>query len=122
LVCGLRNPELYRSISAFAPIVNPSACPWGQKALGNYLGDRGWADYDATTLVAERQVNFPILIDQGSADQFLADQLLPEKFVAACEKSGQKLNFRMQEGYDHSYYFISTFFADHLLYHAELLF
>jgi S-formylglutathione hydrolase len=119
LVCGLRGN--YRSISAFAPIANPSACAWGQKALGQYLGNQGWAQYDATMLVAERQVDFPILIDQGATDQFLADQLMPEKFVAACDRAGQALDFRMQEGYDHSYYFIASFIGDHLRYHAELL-
>jgi S-formylglutathione hydrolase len=119
LVCGLRGN--YRSISAFAPIANPSAGPWGQKALGAYLGNQGWAQYDATMLVAERQVDFPILIDQGATDQFLANQLMPEKFVAACDRAGQSLNFRMQEGYDHSYYFIASFIGDHLRYHAELL-
>ncbi len=119
LVCGLRGN--YRSISAFAPIANPSASPWGQKAFGQYLGNQGWAQYDATMLVAERQVDFPILIDQGATDQFLVNQLMPEKFVAACDRAGQSLNFRMQEGYDHSYYFIASFIGDHLRYHAELL-
>lgn len=119
LVCGLRGN--YRSISAFAPIANPSACAWGQKAFEQYLGNQSWAQYDATMLVAERQVDFPILIDQGAIDQFLTNQLLPEKFVAACDRAGQALNFRMQEGYDHSYYFIASLIGDHLRYHAELL-
>jgi S-formylglutathione hydrolase len=123
LVCGLRNPGMYRSISAFAPIVNPIASPWGQKAFSNYLGnDQALCqNYDATELVKQYQVPFPILIDQGSADQFLVDQLMPEKFSQACTASKQALNLRMQEGYDHSYYFISTFIADHLKYHAERL-
>jgi S-formylglutathione hydrolase len=116
LVCGLKNPGMYRSISAFSPIVNPIASPWGQKAFQNYLGD----DH-ATELVQRQQVSFPILIDQGLADQFLLNQLMPEHFSQACVASNQSLQLRMQEGYDHSYYFISTFIADHLRYHAELL-
>jgi S-formylglutathione hydrolase len=131
LVCGLRNPGMYRSISAFAPIVNPIAVPWGQKAFKNYLGDDQtiWQGYDATELVKQYQAPFSILIDQGSADQFLLNQLMPgsgasleeNRFIQACSDSNQSLNLRMQEGYDHSYYFISTFIADHLQYHAELL-
>jgi S-formylglutathione hydrolase len=123
LVCGLKNPGMYRSISAFAPIVNPMASLWGQKAFSNYLGeDRElWRDYDATELVKQHQVPFPILIDQGSIDEFLVDQLLSNRFAQACAESSQTLNLRMQEGYDHSYYFIATFMADHLRYHAELL-
>jgi S-formylglutathione hydrolase len=123
LVCGLRNPERYRSISAFAPIVAPMSCAWGQKALQSYLGGdlSTWAAYDASELVKNQQLPFPILIDQGSADSFLVDQLQPEIFVTACQAAGQPLDFRMQEGYDHSYYFISTFMADHLKYHAENL-
>jgi S-formylglutathione hydrolase len=120
LVCGLRGD--YRSISAFAPIANPTQSPWGQKALGAYLGDRHWSHYDATILVANHTVPYSILIDQGSTDQFLAGQLMPERFVAACATVGQQVNFRMQVGYDHSYYFISTFIGDHLRYHADLLF
>jgi S-formylglutathione hydrolase len=123
LVCGLRNPERYRSISAFAPIVAPMSCAWGQKALKSYLGEEQltWKAYDASELVKNQQLPFPILIDQGSADGFLADQLQPEIFVVACEEAGQELDFRMQAGYDHSYYFISTFMADHLKYHAARL-
>jgi S-formylglutathione hydrolase len=123
LVCGLRNPGMYRSISAFSPIVNPIMSPWGQKAFKNYLGDDQelWQGYDATELVKHQQVPFSILIDQGSVDKFLVEQLMPEKFTQACADSNQALNLRMQEGYDHSYYFISTFIADHLRYHAELL-
>jgi S-formylglutathione hydrolase len=123
LICGLKNPGKYRSISAFAPIVNPSACPWGQKVFSNYLGDDRslWQAYDATELVKQYQVPFPILIDQGTADKFLVNQLMPDRFVQACADSNQALNLRMQEGYDHSYYFIATFIADHLQYHAELL-
>ncbi len=123
LICGLKNPGKYRSISAFSPIANPMASPWGQKAFQNYLGDDQalWQSYDATELVKQQQVPFPILIDQGSADQFLVDQLMPDRFATACRSANQALNLRIQQGYDHSYYFISTFIADHLRYHAELL-
>jgi S-formylglutathione hydrolase len=123
LVCALRNPERYKSVSAFAPIAAPTQCPWGKKAFTNYLGGdvSSWREYDATELVARRPFPGPILIDQGTGDQFLVEQLLPEKFKAAAEKSGQRLNLRMQPGYDHGYYFMQTFMADHLRHHAEQL-
>ena len=123
LTLGLRNPALYRSISAFAPIGAPMQCPWGKKAFSKYLGSdtRTWAQYDATELVAKKPHPAPILIDQGDADQFLAEQLLPQKFADAAAKSGQALTLRMQPGYDHSYYFIQTFMADHLRHHAAVL-
>jgi S-formylglutathione hydrolase len=123
LVCALRNPQLYKSISAFAPIAAPSRCPWGRKAFTNYLGadQQNWREYDASELVSRSPIEPEILIDQGTADKFLADQLLPEVFAAAARKSGQKLNLRMQEGYDHGYYFIQTFVADHLRHHAARL-
>jgi S-formylglutathione hydrolase len=123
LVCALRNPDTYRSVSAFAPIAAPSLSPWGRKALGNYLGSNtdSWGDYDATVLVARRPFPGRILIDQGAGDQFLAEQLLPEKFSAAAARSGQALDLRMQPGYDHGYYFIQTFMADHLRHHARQL-
>ena len=123
LVCALRNPGLYRSVSAFAPIAAPMQCPWGQKAFGNYLGsDReSWRAYDATELVAQKSFPGTILIDQGTEDKWLAEQLLPEKFVKAARLSGQALNLRMQPGYDHGYYFIQTFIADHLRHHAAQL-
>jgi len=123
LTCALRNPVQYRSVSAFAPIAAPMQCPWGKKAFANYLGPdiETWREHDATELVARRPYPGPILIDQGTADQFLAEQLLPEKFAAAAAKSGQSLNLRMQPGYDHSYYFIQTFMADHLRHHAKQL-
>lgn len=123
LTLALRNPSLYKSVSAFSPIAAPSQSPWGQKAFGNYLGadKQAWRDYDATELVARKAYPGPILIDQGSADQYLAAELLPEKFAAAAAESGQKLNLRMQPGYDHGYYFIQTFMADHLRHHAEQL-
>ncbi|MEM8804875.1 MAG: S-formylglutathione hydrolase [Cyanobacteria bacterium P01_G01_bin.38] len=125
LVCGLRNPNQYRSISAFAPIVAPTKCPWGQKALSTYLGEdqTTWKAYDASELVAKyADPQRPILIDQGAADSFLEQgQLLPEVFQAACEQAGQPLTLRMQAGYDHSYYFISTFMEDHIRHHAKFL-
>jgi S-formylglutathione hydrolase len=124
LTLALRNPSLYKSVSAFAPIVAPMQCPWGQKAFSNYLGadQETWRQYDASELVAKQAFPTHILIDQGTADQFYKDQqLLPEKFSAAAAKSGQKLTLRMQEGYDHGYYFIQTFMADHLQHHAKVL-
>ena len=123
LTLALRNPSLYKSVSAFSPIAAPSQSPWGQKAFSNYLGadKQAWRDYDATELVARKAYPGPILIDQGSADQYLAAELLPEKFAAAAAKSGQRLNLRMQPGYDHGYYFIQSFMAEHLRHHAEQL-
>lgn len=125
LVCGLRNPEKYRSISAFAPIAAPGQCAWGQKSLGKYLGsDQAiWATYDASELVRQHaQPDRPILIDQGLADPFLEQQQLkPEVFETACQAAGQPLTLRMQAGYDHGYYFISTFMEDHIRHHAEVL-
>jgi S-formylglutathione hydrolase len=123
LVCALRNPLIYRSVSAFAPIVAPSHVPWGQKAFANYLGpDRAaWLDYDATALVARAQFPGEILIDQGLADKFLAEQLRPELFEEACRKADQKLRLRRHQGYDHSYYFIASFIDDHLRHHAQEL-
>jgi S-formylglutathione hydrolase len=124
LTIALRNPSRYKSVSAFAPIGAPMQCPWGQKAFTNYLGpdQEKWREHDASELVARKALPAPILIDQGTADQFLAEgQLLPEKFSAAAAKSGQKLTLRMQPGYDHGYYFIQTFMADHLQHHAKIL-
>lgn len=123
LTLALRNPQLYKSVSAFSPIAAPMQCPWGQKAFANYLGtdQSTWRDHDATELVAQRPFPGLILIDQGDADQFLVEQLKPEKFAAAAAKAGQGLKLRMQPGYDHGYYFIQTFMADHLRHHAEHL-
>ncbi len=123
LTLALRNPSQYRSVSAFAPIAAPMQSPWGQKAFAHYLGSdtQAWSDHDATELVARRAFPGPILIDQGTADQFLVEQLMPEKFAAAAARSGQRLTLRMQPGYDHGYYFIQTFMADHLRHHAEQL-
>lgn len=124
IVCGLRHPELFKSISAFAPIVAPSQCPWGQKAFSNYLGadQETWKAYSATELVKTyADSSRPILIDQGTKDNFLANQLMPDKFVDACKAVGQPVSFRLQEGYDHSYFFISSFMEDHILHHASIL-
>ena len=125
LTIGLKNPETYRSISAFAPICSPLNCPWGQKALGNYLGDDegDWAEYDATEL-ARSVASKPggkILIDQGMADQFLEQELHPHLFEAACNDSDIDLELRRHDGYDHGYYFIATFMDDHLRHHAAIL-
>ncbi|MBK1990126.1 S-formylglutathione hydrolase [Sphaerospermopsis aphanizomenoides BCCUSP55] len=123
LVCAMRNPQLYKSVSAFAPIVAPIKCAWGQKAFNLYLGDNQetWRAYDASQLVQEVGYHSTILIDQGTADQFLTDQLLTNVFEQACTKVNQPLNLRYQPGYDHSYYFISTFIADHIRHHAQYL-
>jgi S-formylglutathione hydrolase len=119
----LKNPDRFKTCSAFSPIVAPSQVPWGEKALSNYLGpdESKWADYDATKLVAARASKAEILIDQGTADNFLAEQLKPELFLEAAQKAGQKVTLRMQDGYDHSYYFIATFIEDHLRWHADRL-
>jgi S-formylglutathione hydrolase len=123
LTIALRNPETYKSVSAFAPIVAPSQVPWGEKALSGYLGtDRAaWRAHDATALVEDGHRAAGILIDQGEADGVLTEQLQPHLFAAACEKAGIPLTLRMQLGYDHSYYFISTFLEDHLRWHATRL-
>lgn len=123
LTIALRNPERFRSVSAFAPIVSPLACLWGQKALGGYLGpDRAaWREYDACALLADGARLPDLLVDQGEADGFLAEQLKTHLLVEACEKTGQPATIRMQPGYDHSYYFISSFMAEHVAWHAARL-
>ena len=123
LTIALKNPQRYKSVSAFAPIVAPTQVHWGQKALPKYLGDdrETWKNYDACELVRRRQFPGTILIDQGDADKFLADELRPALFETACRETGQALTLRMQPGYDHSYYFISTFVEDHLRHHAAAL-
>ena len=125
LVCALRNRDRYQSVSAFAPIAAPMQCPWGQKAFRGYLGtdQATWRTYDASELVlTAANRDRPILIDQGTADSFLQQrQLLPEVFQAACLRAGQPLTLRMQDGYDHSYYFIATFMGDHIRHHAQAL-
>ncbi|MGH8178080.1 MAG: S-formylglutathione hydrolase [Steroidobacter sp.] len=123
LVCALRNRDQYRSVSAFAPIAAPSQCPWGEKAFRGYLGEdhSEWLAYDATDLIETRGYLRPILIDQGSADKFLDEQLKPQLFAQACRKAGVDLTLRFHDGYDHGYYFISTFIEDHLRFHAQIL-
>jgi S-formylglutathione hydrolase len=123
LTLALRNPGRYRSVSAFAPIVAPSQVPWGQKALGLYLGpDRAaWRGHDAVALIEDGARVDGILVDQGGADDFLTGQLRPDLLEAACAEAGIPLELRIQPGYDHSYYFISTFMADHLAWHATRL-
>ena len=125
LTLALRNPDIYRSVSAFAPIAAPMQCPWGQKAFGNYLGadQSDWAAHDASALMRTLQTPFAegILIDQGLSDKFLEQQLLPQEFEAACQQAGQPLTLRRHAGYDHGYYFISTFMEDHLRFHHQIL-
>ncbi|AYF90442.1 MULTISPECIES: S-formylglutathione hydrolase [unclassified Pseudomonas] len=123
LVCALRNPGRYQSLSAFAPISNPMACPWGEKAFSRYLGDdrARWREWDASVLLAEANERLPILVDQGDRDDFLANQLKPEALQAAANAAGHPLTLRLQPGYDHSYYFIASFIGDHLKHHAEAL-
>ena len=126
LTLALRHPELFQSVSAFAPIASPTRCAWGEKAFTAYLGvDRAeWAKHDAALLLesgAASGVYDDILVDQGDADQFLTDQLKPELLKAAADKAGQKLTIRMQPGYDHSYFFMASFIADHVAFHARRL-
>ena len=125
LVMALRNPRLFRSVSAFAPIAAPSLCPWGEKAFTGYLGadHAAWQGYDASELMRKMKLPFPhgILIDQGLSDKFLATQLRPEVFESACAQAGQRLELRRHAGYDHGYYFVSTFMEDHLRFHRENL-
>ncbi|MBC1242169.1 S-formylglutathione hydrolase [Nostoc sp. 2RC] len=123
LVCAMRNPQLYKSVSAFAPITAPMRCPWGQKIFSGYLGSdkETWRAYDASELVKKVGYHSSILIDQGTVDKFLAEQLMPEVFEQACADVNQPLNLRYQEGYDHSYHFISTFIEDHIRHHAIAL-
>jgi S-formylglutathione hydrolase len=126
LTLAVRHPDLFRSVSAFSPIVSPARCPWGEKAFTAYLGpDRAiWDAHDATRLIdsgAAKGRFDNILIDQGLADPFLAEQLRPELMEEACKAANQPLTLRRQEGYDHSYFFIATFIADHIAWHASRL-
>jgi S-formylglutathione hydrolase len=124
LVLALRNPGLYRTVSAFAPIVSPLHCPWGEKALAGYLGpDRAtWKDYDACALIASRGWTGPsLLVDQGTSDPFLQTQLKPELLQQACAGAGVALDLRLRAGYDHSYFFIASFIESHLRFHAQNL-
>lgn len=125
LICALKNPGLYQSVSAFAPISNPINCNWGKKALGGYLGsnEEAWKDWDATELVGKYDgPPLQLFIDQGSEDQFLKDgQLLPTNLVEACKTAQVPFIYQNRDGYDHSYFFISTFIGEHIAYHAKLL-
>jgi len=123
LTVGMKNPDRFQSISAFSPIVSPMACPWGRHALSGYLGDdeAAWPHYDACKLVASVGWKGDILIDQGTQDEFLETELLPHLFADACRHAGVPLTLRMQDGYDHSYYFIASFMDDHVSWHAERL-
>ena len=123
LTIALKNPSRYQSVSAFAPIAHPVAAPWGQKAFGHYLGpDRSrWEQWDATLLMRKRPYPGEILVDMGEADQWRDTQLYPEELEAAAKASGQKLKFRRHPGYDHSYWFVQSFVADHISWHAERL-
>lgn len=123
LVLALRNPELYSSVSAFSPIANPVNCAWGQKAFSAYLGAdrRQWQAYDASALIAQASARVPMLIDQGEADEFLAQQLLPQNLLEAAASVGYPLQYRLHPGYDHSYYFIASFIEEHLRFHARHL-
>ena len=123
ITIGLNNADRYTSISAFSPICHPMNCPWGEKALKNYLGsDRSlWKAHDASEMVKNAEKHLPLLVDQGLADNFLVEQLKPEALEAAAQASGYKLELRRHEGYDHSYFFISTFIEEHLRFHANFL-
>ena len=123
LVIALRNPDRYRSVSAFSPIVAPSQVPWGKKAFAAYLGDDhdAWKQYDAVELVANASERLPLLVDQGDDDEFLSTQLQPQLLRAACEKAGHPLQLNLREGHDHSYYFIASFIGEHMAFHAKAL-
>lgn len=121
LTLHLKHPDTYKTVSAFSPIGAPSQVPWGQKAFSAYIGDDKslWTEYDATELVKKSQSNATILVDTGDADPFLEEQLRPELFIEACSSAGQSLNYRMQPGYDHSYWFIASLIEEHLEHHAQ---
>ncbi|WP_028604140.1 S-formylglutathione hydrolase [Ottowia thiooxydans] len=123
LTLALRHPGRYRSVSAFSPIVAPASVPWGSKAFAAYLGDdpAAWQAHDTVQLIARSQERLPLLVDQGEADEFLADQLKPELLRAACEKAGHPLTLNLRPGYDHSYYFIASFIGEHIAHHARAL-
>jgi len=124
LTIALKNPGRFRSVTAFAPICSPLRCPWGEKALGNYLGpDRdSWRQYDATALLAGAGEQLPVLVDQGDADNFLAEQLKTPLLEQACGEAAYPMTIRMQAGYDHSYFFIASFIGEHLAFHAGCLY
>jgi S-formylglutathione hydrolase len=123
LTIALRNPGRYRSVSAFSPIVAPAEVPWGQKAFAAYLGEdsEAWLAYDSCALIAHATEHLPLLIDQGTADEFMVTQLQPQRFVEAAQAAGYPVQLRMHSDYDHSYYFISSFIGEHLAHHARAL-
>ena len=124
LISALKYPGHWHSVSAFAPVCNPIHCGWGQGCFGAYLGDdqTTWRDWDATELILAGAQPIPLLIDQGTDDEFLSDgQLRPEALIVACQQRGFDLRLRMQPDYDHSYHFIATFIGEHLAYHARAL-
>ena len=123
LTIGLKHADIFQSISAFSPICAPTKCAWGQKAFKGYLGEdtRYWDEYDATALILSGKKSGEILIDQGSKDEFLSEQLKPDLFAIACEVQKQPLNLRLQAGYDHSYFFVASFMQDHITFHANRL-
>jgi S-formylglutathione hydrolase len=120
---ALSNPGLYRSVSALAPILQPLDVPWGHKAFAAYLGeDRAtWSAYDPASLVAGAAERLPLLIDQGAADTFYETQLVADRFLSECERTGHPVTYRLREGYDHSYYFVASFIGDHVAHHAAAL-
>ncbi|MEO0618466.1 MAG: S-formylglutathione hydrolase, partial [Pseudomonadota bacterium] len=123
LTIALRNPDTYRSVSAFSPIVAPMQVPWGQKALGHYLGqdEAAWAAHDTCALIRAGGSKLPLFIDQGTTDNFLTEQLRPELISSVCDEADHPLKLRMQDGYDHSYFFIASFIGEHIAYHAKAL-
>ena len=123
LSIALKNPDKYKSVSAFAPIVSPINCPWGRKAFKSYLGEDVsiWQEYDSAALIAKATTHLPMLVDQGTADEFLENQLKPELLLEAAEKAGYPLQFIVREGYDHSYFFIASFIEEHLRFHEKIL-
>jgi len=123
LTIALKNPGVYNAASAFSPICAPMECPWGVKAFSRYLGEdkTNWRQYDTCALIAERKNTIPLLVEQGSADSFLVEQLQPEKLQQACAQNQHPLDLRIRDGYDHSYFFIATFIGEHVAYHAERL-
>lgn len=123
LTLHLKHADRFRSVSAFSPCSSPSKAPWGQKAFATYLGDdrETWQDYDAEQLVRSQPSTATMLIDTGGADQFLEEQLMPQRFIDACEAAGQSVESRLQPGYDHSYYFVASFIEEHVAHHAQVL-
>ena len=123
LICALKKPGAYRSVSAFAPICHPTVCGWGEGCFSAYLGNdqQAWREYDATELIRDGAAPIPLLIDQGTGDEFLAEQLYPQDLEALCAEKNFPLTLRRQDGYDHSYHFIATFIGEHLAYHAKAL-